>query len=750
MKNLTVLLLEDNALDAELNQMELKEHLAEFTCTFHWVTNKIDYNRLLETLEPDLVLSDYNIPSYNGLDALRDFRKRFPFTPFIFVTGTQQEEVAADAIKEGAWDFVVKDRLSRLTMVVRNAITLRSEQLKNIAIQNAIVKSELRFRTLFNAASDAIFMMRGSSIIDCNDAAERIFGFTKKEMVGMTPCNLSPTHQPSGQQSEEASLAKIQLAMAGESLIFEWQQQRADGTLFDGEVTLNRIDIEEEVFLQAFVRDITERKQSQRALAESEQRFRNLVEQSPLAIIEWDTQLNVREWNKGAENIFGFTRNEALGESAYHLIVREDDSSVVGSVTNNLLKKEGGERSRNRNFTKTGKQIICEWYNRTLLAEDGSVSSIISMVEDVTDRLKAEGELKESELKFRQIIQSSPMGIYVYEARPNGALVLVDTNTAADEHTGIENVKLIGMTIEEAFPALRHTEVPQRYMEAATQGTPWFTEDIQYHEGNISGAFQVYAFQAGYNRMAVMFLNVTERRLIEENVKQKNAELLKTNAELDRFVYSASHDLRAPIASLLGLVEVARMEDTVDGMVGLLDMQKRSLVKLDSFIHDIVNYSRNNRLEVQADEIDFKSMILESFEQLHFMDQLDYIECKVSVANDLLFINDRQRTSVILNNLISNAIKYADVEKSKPFIEVRVEKCDKGIHLYVADNGDGIGEEQLPKIFDMFYRATLRSTGSGIGLYIVNEIIQKMHGHITVSSETGVGTTFKVMLPTAV
>jgi len=369
------------------------------------------------------------------------------------------------------------------------------------------------------------------------------------------------------------------------------------------------------------------------------------------------------------------------------------------------------------------------------------------MVEDITERVKAEIELKESELKFRQIIHSSPMGIHVYEVNEKNQLILVDTNPAADTLTGIRNVELVGKTIEDAFPGLRETDIPKFYLDAALHGTPWFTEDMYYDEGKITGAFQVYAFQAGRNRVAVMFLNITGRKQIEAAIKQKNEELLKINAELDSFVYSASHDLRAPIASLLGLVEVARLEKDNASLEHLLDMQKRSLLKLDNFIHDIVSYSRNNRLDVQVEPVDFITLIEGIFEQLYFMDHLGQLDCRIVVVPNLNFSSDSKRITVVLNNLISNAIKYADISKPDPYVEVQVSKSPDGIIICVADNGDGIDEEHLPKIFDMFYRATQKSSGSGIGLYIVNEITQKLKGTLHVESIRRVGSKFFVNLP---
>ena len=871
MRNLSVLLLEDNALDAELNQVELRQNLRDYQCTFYWAINKSEYRKTLDTLVPDLVLSDYNIPSYNGLEALRDLKSKFPYTPFIFVTGSQQEEVAAQAIKEGAWDYVVKDRISRLTMAVQNALKLREEQLKNSEIQEAVTKSELRFRTLFNSASDAIFMMQGPTFIDCNSSTEKIFGCSKEQIVGQNPIRFSPPFQPSGIPSETAAHERIADALAGKPQFFEWQHIKYDGTPFDAEVSLNSLEIRGEFFIQAIVRDITERKKSeadnirlamvanttnnivviadsegriewvnrafttiteysfdevigkkpgsflqgpdtdkkqaefmskklaqgegfkdlevinytksgkpywvlievqpirdesgrvcqfiaiesdtterkktQLALADREKRFRNLVQQSPVAVIEWDTSLNVIEWNEAAEKIFGYTRSEAVGRSVFGLILPIAPDPEIQRVADLLIKQKGGNRNTNKNTTKYGTSILCEWYNRPLTDDAGKTISIVSMVEDITEKVQAEMELKESELKFRQIIHSSPMGIYVYEVNERNQLILVDTNPAADTLTGIRNVELIGKTLEEAFPGLKETDIPRHYLAAAFDGIPWYTEDMFYDEGKITGAFQVYAFQAGHNRVAVMFLNITERKQIEAAVKQKNEELLKINAELDSFVYSASHDLRAPIASLLGLVEVARLEKDNTSLERLLDMQKRSLLKLDNFIHDIVSYSRNNRLAVQVEPIDFITMIEGIFEQLYFMENLRQLECRIIITPALNFFSDSKRITVILNNLISNAIKYADISKPNPYVEVRVDKSPDGVLISVADNGDGIDEQHLPRIFDMFYRATQKSSGSGIGLYIVNEITQKMKGTIRVESVKGLGSKFIVSLP---
>jgi len=499
-------------------------------------------------------------------------------------------------------------------------------------------------------------------------------------------------------------------------------------------------------------RDITEQIEFSQALKESEKLFKGVVQNAPAIIYIIDTDGIIQLCEGLGLEVLGLKPGETIGISVFELY--RDEPDIIATIRRAL----SGEIISNE--VSVHGLTFANRYT-PLQNEHGAITGILCVSFDITPRKKLEeelgklnaeleqhvNELRESELKFRQIVQSSPMGIYVYEANAKGQLVLVNTNPAADTLTGMQNAMLIGMTIDEAFPELKKTEIPEHFLKAALDGIPWSTEDFNFDNGAIKGVFQIYAFQAGHNRMAVMFLNITESKQIEAAIKQKNEELVKANAELDRFVYSASHDLRAPIASLLGLIGVARAEKDMQSIGTLLDMQERALLRLDEFINDIVRYSRNNRLDVEISPIDFNALIEEIFEHLHFMEKFADIDRKIDISPDLKFSSDGKRISIILNNLISNAIKYADTEKENPFVEVRVDRHVNGVTLCVIDNGQGIETKHLAKIFDMFFRATQNSTGSGIGLYIVKEIVQKMSGSIEVESSPGRGSKFFITLP---
>jgi signal transduction histidine kinase len=232
-----------------------------------------------------------------------------------------------------------------------------------------------------------------------------------------------------------------------------------------------------------------------------------------------------------------------------------------------------------------------------------------------------------------------------------------------------------------------------------------------------------------------------------EQLKDKNSELEKINFELDRFVYSASHDLRSPLTSVLGLIYLLREELDEGDQLKYVGLMEESILKLDNTIRDIVAYSRNNRTEILLESINLSEVVSEIAGNLHYLESEDInlteiLKLEVSSS----FISDRSRILVILNNLITNSIKYRHAAK-KLSIRITAVVNENHIVLKVADNGLGINDSHIGKIFNMFYRTSEQSTGSGLGLYIVREMVKKLDGYIEVSSRINQGTEFTISIP---
>ena len=231
------------------------------------------------------------------------------------------------------------------------------------------------------------------------------------------------------------------------------------------------------------------------------------------------------------------------------------------------------------------------------------------------------------------------------------------------------------------------------------------------------------------------------------NIERVNSELVKLNEELDRFVYSASHDLRAPLSSVLGLVEIARLEPTIEAKNECLGMIDNSIKKLDGFINDIIDYSRNQRIELQPEKVNIEQEADEVFGELKFLDKDNRIKKSVICSDKRHFTTDGRRISIIIKNLISNSFRYHDLQKEAPFIKIEIKYVASNAIISVSDNGKGIENQHLDNIFMMFYRADEGSKGSGLGLYIVKETADKLKGKIEVKSTPRKGTTFTLTVP---
>jgi signal transduction histidine kinase len=274
---------------------------------------------------------------------------------------------------------------------------------------------------------------------------------------------------------------------------------------------------------------------------------------------------------------------------------------------------------------------------------------------------------------------------------------------------------------------------------------------ITTHKGNIKNV-RIKA-QLNYNikdgkaeqKIIGIMQDITEQ-VKTEILEATNSELKKANHELDKFVYSCSHDLRAPLSSMLGIISISLEETSDPGMVEHLGMLKKSINKLDGFISDILDYSRNARTEIKKEEIDFKEVLSDLTNDLKHMNG-NTVDIKTDIRTESPFYSDRSRINIVLNNLVSNAIRYQNPKINDPFVDIKVDTSDTETHIIVKDNGIGIPKEHQQKIFDMFYRVSKNSVGSGLGLYIVKEAIDKLNGRIEVESEPGQGTTFNVYIP---
>lgn len=246
--------------------------------------------------------------------------------------------------------------------------------------------------------------------------------------------------------------------------------------------------------------------------------------------------------------------------------------------------------------------------------------------------------------------------------------------------------------------------------------------------------------------LVISGVNISELKEIQRSVITKNEELKKINTELDNFVYSVSHDLRSPLLAIKGLINLIFQTSSLDKNVETyLKLAEDSVLRLDSTIQEILEYSRNARLDLELKEVDLAQLVEPIFADLKFSAP-EGIELQMEIDGNSRIITDETRISVLLKNIIGNAVKYRR-NIPEAFVKVLVSQSEASTIIRVEDNGQGIPQKNLDKVFDMFFRGTSESIGTGLGLYLCKEIVDKFGGKISVTSEWNQGSTFIIEHP---
>jgi signal transduction histidine kinase len=257
-----------------------------------------------------------------------------------------------------------------------------------------------------------------------------------------------------------------------------------------------------------------------------------------------------------------------------------------------------------------------------------------------------------------------------------------------------------------------------------------------------------YSNEAGLlEYLVVSGTDISELKNIQIDLESKNDELKKINSELDKFVYSVSHDLRSPLLSIKGILNLIFKTTSLDEKTQqYLKLAETSVLRLDGTIKEILNYSRNARFEIEYDTFNLIEIIQSVTDDLRFSEE-SHVAFLFDMPQELMMKSDKMRLEVILKNLIGNAVKYSRKDINDAFVKIMVCKQGNELVLKIEDNGEGIAQENLGKIFDMFYRATSSSVGTGLGLYICKEMVQKLNGKLFVESVLKKGSIFTLILP---
>ncbi len=512
------------------------------------------------------------------------------------------------------------------------------------------------------------------------------------------------------------------------------------------------------------VADITDRFLHETNLKEGQERLKLAIQAAGVGCYDWFPPENRLFWDQTMYAIFGMPLDFAgdKNEFFFSRLHEEDRGRLAGAMQAMMAQGESVSEFQNEYRVCIPDEPVkyVETWGRVFRDEYGNTIRLVGACVDITEKINMEEELQREKNRYQSVVETLGEGVVVYGLQGN----VVECNAAAMRLLGIESRKSIedqviggdsrwqyfsenGQFVEsQDLPSAYtlRTSIPQRdviigFKKHDNNKATWLSVNSEplYAENEASKTLV---------GVVTSFIDITLQKKKEVEVKEQNEELKKANQELDNFVYRVSHDLRAPLASSLGLIKLMQSKCSGD-LLELLNLQQGSLKRMDDFIQDILHFARNSNSPVVGQPIAIKKLLQDTVNQLLHLDEFEPMQVELRVDLKQEFYSDPQRMQMILNNLISNAFRYRNPYIEESILQIWATGDGEHLAISIADNGLGIPEKHLGRIFEMFYRASDKKAGSGLGLYIVKEAVDKLQGNIFVESAVGEGTAFTVILP---
>jgi len=369
--------------------------------------------------------------------------------------------------------------------------------------------------------------------------------------------------------------------------------------------------------------------------------------------------------------------------------------------------------------------------------------TLVQLTSEVEYRRHTELALRESEERFRLALQSAPLVIARQDQQLRYTWIF-------NSQKGLKLEDIVGKTDAELLTADEATELNRIKQHVLHTGESRREEITIHNQGTtLHLLLTVEALWENNTITGIIWsaVNITDQKQIQHTLEQTLKELQTRNYELDQYVYKVSHDLRAPLTSILGLIQLMEMEDVPEQIKHYLKLVNTRILKADQYIQSVLTHSQTLNLTIEPVEIDFKALISECSQELQYMPGADSISLHMDVQSTYPFYSDIMQITALLKNFYSNAIKYQDKYKPDAYVSFTIRITSDHAEIRIQDNGIGIDPVYQDRIFTMFFRATEKAEGSGLGLYIVHQIVEKLGGTMNLESQPGQGTLFTITLP---
>jgi PAS domain S-box-containing protein len=625
--------------------------------------------------------------------------------------------------------------------------------------QDSLSEKEETLRRIYEESSDPILLMADSTFIDCNPAALRLLNLAKKELlINKTIWDISPTVQPDGELSEIKAKRIICNAITKGSIRYEWVHIKADSGKLPVEVILTPILLKGKTVFYVIWHDITERKQREKALTESEARLRMVTSNVEAVLFTFDANgIFLLSEGKGLGKL-GLMPGQVVGMSAVE--VYKDYPAIVEGINESL------EGNIVRNTFEIGDAYFDTVFSPQF-GKHGDVESVVGLAIDVTDQKKAEEAIELERVYFQQLFQSAAEGILLLDNEQR----VIKINSEFSHIFGYTEEEIVGLPIYQfivpahLIPESKAVFVRLKNGEAVSFETLRHCKDGSVV--NVSLLAKPIFFKGEQIAVYVIYRDITARKRTEEEIVRKNQEIELQNIALfkakeraeesDRlksaFLANMSHEIRTPMNGIIGFSQLLSDEELTNEeksqYIGIIQNNGKQLLSL---INDLIDISRieANQITITPVETDINMQLMEVyrlFEYRALEQKLEFRLTEMLSESDTYILVDTGRLKQVITNLLSNALKFTLTGSIQFGCTVK----DSFVEFFVKDTGIGIEEKDQRSIFERFIQVETEMSrqfgGTGLGLAISKSLVNLMGGSMWLESAIGVGSTFFFTIP---
>ncbi|MBL7919305.1 MAG: PAS domain S-box protein [Bacteroidia bacterium] len=737
-RQFSILIIEDNLGDFVL----IEDHLRDQVINPN-IINTTTFSSTKELLNSghvfDVIFLDLTLPDLSGKQLVKELLEISGDTPIIALTGYEDKDFSVKTLSLGISDYLFKDELN--PSLIYKSIVYNIER-KRISLE--LRESEKKYRTLFHVCPIPMWVFDPDTLnfLNVNNAAIKHYGYSNEEFLSMTIKDIRPSY-------EVDKLSSVIEKNKDKSNLFSgiFIHCKKDGTIINVEIQSSKIIFNGKEAKLIIAIDVTEKLKAEEALKLSEQLFKALVQDGADLISILDDLGNYKFVSPSASSIIGLDETELIGKNAFDFIHEDDRQRVVNQF--NLLKRKKRVQISPFRFKNVNNNWIWLETIATNMMDDPAVQGIISNSRDITLNINYNQKLKQNFERYESLAKATSDAIWDHDFE------IDRTYIAGEGYKNLFGYNLANQFSEKLFWETRlHPDEKENIignLNDLIADPNSIQSELEYRflkaDGNyahVRDRFFIIRDNGKAVRMLGAKQDITRQKMQEQEKEKLITELTKNNKDLKQFSYITSHNLRGPIANLLGLSSlVDNYEIKDDSLKQILAGIKKATFMFDDIIKDLTKVLNiKDHASIPQESLSILSALEKGISQNETMLLETGAKIKTELVKAPVVNFNKAYLESIFFNLISNAIKYRSPSR-KLKITILSEIINDEVVVKFSDNGLGLDIALYKeRLFSLYQRFHDHAEGKGLGLFLIKSQLEAFNGSIDIESSVGIGTTF--------